>query len=67
MSEQIYQACRHLPIQTPFTSKNALRKALMEVKTTTPSETVVYAIYCECGDVYIGETGRNLKTSTRDL
>ena len=37
----------------------------MKVKTPTPSGDitgVVYAIYCECGEVCIGETGRSLKT-----
>ena len=43
---------------------NTLRKALTFVKTPIPPENkvgVIYTISCECGAVYIGETGQTLK------
>ena len=60
LSEDIRKACRPLNIITAFTSKNTLRRSLSRVKTPTPQEEkigVIYRIPCECGAVYIGETG----------
>ena len=64
LSEGISQACRSLNIKTAFTSRNTLRRSLSHVKIPTPPEDkvgVIYEIPCECGAVYIGETGRTMK------
>ena len=60
LSEDIGRACRPLNITTAFSSKYTLRRSLTLVKTPTPQEEkigVIYRIACECGAVYIGETG----------
>ena len=57
-SENIDVACKHLPA---FTSKGTLGNMLTHVKTLIPpfeKTVVIYAIHCECGGTYIGETGR---------
>ena len=65
LSEDIGRACRFLNITTAFSSKYTLRRSLSWVKIPTPQEEkigVIYRIPCECGTIYIGKTGRTLKT-----
>ena len=45
-------------------TQTTIKKRLMKVKGKTPQEDVkgvIYSIPCECGALYIGETGRTLK------
>ena len=62
--------CQQLGVQAVFKSGNKLRQSLMRVKTTVEEETmkgVVYEIPCrECDQVYIGETGRNLRERLKE-
>ena len=47
-----------------FKSASTLRKHLVHVKTKQNPDKVkgvIYSIPCDCGKVYIGETGRTLK------
>ena len=51
-------------IRTAFTSRPTLRNILTHVKKQKQPEEklgVIYQIPCECGAVYIGETGRAIK------
>ena len=59
LSEDIDVSCRNLPLRIDFTSYGTLGNALTKVKTPTrPFEKkgVIYAVLCECGGTYIGET-----------
>ena len=63
-SEDIDVSCRNLPLRIAFTSYGTLGNALTKVKTPTPpfeKTGVIYAVHCECGGTYIGETGRTFK------
>ena len=63
-SEKITSLCRNIGVHTAFTSKSTLRNLLTHVKPKIPPENrvgVIYLIPCECGAVYIGETGRNIR------
>ena len=65
LSEKIRLVCRPLNIKTAFRSSSTLRSLLTHVKAPTPPEEqkcVVYRVPCECGSVYVGETGRQMKT-----
>ena len=65
LSEKIRLVCRPLNIKTAFRSSSTLRNLLTHVKAPTPPEEqkcVVYRVPCECGSVYVGETGRQMKT-----
>ncbi|MDA8031702.1 MAG: reverse transcriptase domain-containing protein, partial [Alphaproteobacteria bacterium] len=65
LSERIRLVCRSLNIKTAFRSSRTLRSFLTHVKAPTPQEEqkcVVYRVPCECGSVYIGETGRQMRT-----
>ena len=61
-----------LGVQAIFKSGNKLRQSLMRVKTPIDEledskKGVVYEVPCgECSQVYIGETGRNLKERMRE-
>ena len=47
----------------------SLRSLLTRVKALTPPEEqkcVVYRVPCECGSVYVGETGRQMKTGIEE-
>ena len=55
LSEKITQVCQKLDVPTAFTSQHP------HACKTEDRMGVIYKIPCECGDVYIGETGRNLK------
>ena len=51
---------RKLPVKVAFTSKQTLKTSLSKLTLPTPrmeKTGVVYAIHCECGGTYIGETG----------
>ena len=64
LSEQIEKAVRDLDIRMVFKSASTLRKQLVHVKTKPNPDKVkgvIYSIPCDCGKVYIGETGRTLK------
>ena len=70
VSEKIERGCRQLGVQAVFKSGNKLRQSLMRVKTPIDEDSrkgVVYEVPCgECSQVYIGETGRNLKERMRE-
>ena len=54
-----------LNISTVFKTQTTLRQELMMVKRKPDKHDVkgvVYSIPCECGSLYIGETGCTLKT-----
>ena len=64
LSEKVEKAMKDLKIRTVFKTTLTLRRCLTKVKTPAdPINTkgVVYKIPCECGRVYVGETGRTLK------
>ena len=64
LSEDVERAVKDLKIRTVFKTTLTLRRCLTKVKTPTdPINTkgVVYKIACECGRVYVGETGRTLR------
>ena len=64
LSEKITQTCRKLNVRTAFTSRPTLRNILTHVKKRKQPEEklgVIYQIPCECGAVYIAETGRTIK------
>ena len=53
-----------LKIRTVFKTSLTLRRCLTKVKTPadpTTTKGVVYKVPCECGRVYVGETGGTLK------
>ena len=63
MSEKITRTCTRFNIKMAFTARPTLRNLLVKVKGKPPSTSrlgVVYCIPCNCGRVYIGETGRSL-------
>ena len=65
LSEKIRLVCHPLTIKTSFRSSLTLRNLLTHVKAPTlPEEQkcVVYHAPCECGPVYVGEIGRQMKT-----
>ena len=70
VGEKIERGCRKLGVQAVFNSGNKLRQSLMRVKTAIDEDSkkgVVYEVPCgECNQVYIGETGRNLKERMRE-
>lgn len=64
LSDNVGRASQHLDIKTTFISCNAFRKTSTFLETPIPPEKkvgVIYAIPCECGAVYIGETGQILR------
>lgn len=51
--------------KTAFRASSTLRGLLTHIKTPTPREEqkcVVYGVLCECGSMYVGERGRQVKT-----
>ena len=65
LSERIRQVCWSLNRKTAFRASSTLRSLLTHIKTPTPREEqkcVVYGVLCEFGSMYVGETGRQLKT-----
>ena len=64
MSEVLRRCLQHEGIQTVFKSDTILRSHLVRPKDaleSTKQNGVVYKIPCECGKVYIGETGRSMR------
>ena len=64
LSENVEKALKDLEVGTVFKTNLTLRRYLTKVKTPSDPVTtkgVVYRIPCECGRVYVGETGRTLK------
>ena len=64
LSEGVERAVKDLKIRTVFKTTLTLRRCLTKVKTPADAintKGVVYRIACECGRVYVGETGRTLK------
>ena len=63
LSEKIARTCTKFDVKTAFTARPTLRNLLVQVKGKPPSTSrlgIVYCIPCNCGRVYIGETGRCL-------
>ncbi len=63
MSERIRKILWDYGIRTSFKTKTTLSNILTKVKDPTSNENKVGAVYkvmCECGDFYIGESGRAL-------
>ena len=64
LSEEVEKAVKDLKIRTVFKTTLTMRRCLTKVKTPVDPiniKGVVYRIPCECGRVYVGETGRTLK------
>jgi hypothetical protein len=69
LGEKISRIAKKINIRTVFTSKSTLRNKLVHFKpkSDTPTKGVIYKIPCECGKVYIGETGRTLTDDYRSF
>ena len=64
VSEVLRRCLQHKGVRTVFKTDITLRSHLVRPKDALePSKQngVVYKIPCECGDVYIGETGRSMR------
>ena len=64
VSEKIEKQVKPLNIRTVFSTRSTLGGHLSTVKSKIARDCikgVVYQVPCECGHVYVGETGRNLK------
>ncbi len=69
MSERIRKILWDYGIRTSFKTKTTLSNLLTKVKDPTSNENKVGAVYkimCECGDFYIGESGRALGIRIKD-
>ena len=74
LSEQLRHCLQQQGIRAVFKSETTLRSRLVRPKDAvepTKQDGVVYRISCECGKVYIGETGRpmqdRIKEHERDI
>ena len=74
LSEQLRRCLQQQGVRAVFKSETTLRSQLVRPKDTVDpakQEGVVYRIPCECGKVYIGETGRlmqdGIKEHDRDI
>ena len=74
VSEVLRHYLQQQGVRTVFKSDTTLRSHLVRPKDTlepTKQDDVVYKIPCECGKVYIGETGRamqdRMKEHDRDI
>ena len=74
VSEPLRRCLEQQGIRTVFKSETTLRSHLVRPKDTVDPATqdgVIYRIPCECGKVYIGETGRSMheriKEHDRDI
>ncbi|XP_068704217.1 uncharacterized protein [Montipora foliosa] len=74
LSEQLRRCLQQQGIRAVFKSETTLRSHLVRPKDAvepTKQDGVVYRIPCECGKVYIGETGRptqgRIKEHERDI
>ena len=64
VSEALRRCLQQQGVRTVFKSDTTLRSHLLRPKDTlepTKQDGVVYKIPCECGKVYIGETGRAMQ------
>ena len=64
-SEKVGKICQKFELHPVFQQHNTLRSILMRVKDPQKNKDkgIVYKIPCgDCSEVYIGETGRPLKT-----
>ena len=69
VSEVLRRCQQHQGIRTVFRSDTTLRSHLVRPKVVlepSKQESVVYKIPCECGKVYIGETGRSMRESIKE-
>ena len=74
LSEQLRRCPQQLGVRAVFKSETTLRSQLVRPKDVVDpakQDGVVYRIPCECGKVYIGETGRpmqdRIKEHDRDI
>ena len=74
LSEQLRRCLKHPGVRAVFKSETTLRSQLIRPKHAVDpakQDGVVYRIPCECGKVYIGETGRpmqdRIKEHDRDI
>ena len=69
LSENVEKALKDLEVRTVFKTNLTLRDHLTKVRTPSDPVTtkgVVYRIPCECGRVYVGETGENTKAKNNE-
>ena len=69
VSEVLRRCLQQQGVRTVFKSDTTLRSHLVRPKDTlepTKQEGVVYKIPCECGKVYIGETGRAIQDRIKE-
>ena len=70
VSERIARKFGRIGVRPVLKSKHTLRRTLTHIKTAIPEERkqrVVYEVPCrDCGVVYIGETGRNLRERVKE-
>ena len=69
VSEPLRRCLEQQGIPTVFKSETTLRSHLVRPKDTVEpakQDGVVYRIPCECGKVYIGETGRSMHERIKD-
>ena len=71
VSEPLRRCLEQQGIRTVFKSETTLRSHLVDTVDPANQDGVVYRIPCECGKVYIGETGRSMheriKEHDRDI
>ena len=69
LSEKITKTCHRFNVKTAFMSRPTLRNLLCRVKGKPPPEArlgIVYSVPCNCGRIYIGETGRCLSVRIQE-
>ncbi|XP_063216176.1 uncharacterized protein LOC134527430 [Bacillus rossius redtenbacheri] len=69
LSEKIRHLGNKYGLKTAFRSKSTIKSIVTKVKPATEklqTHNCVYQIPCECGHVYIGETGRALSTRIKE-
>ena len=69
LSEALRRCLQQQGIRTVFRSDTTLRSHLVRPKDTVDpakQDGVVYKIPCECGKVYIGETGRSIHETIKE-
>jgi len=69
VSEPLLRCLQQQGIRTIFKSDTTLRSHLVRPKDTVDPDKqdgVVYRIPCECGKVYIGETGRSMQKRIKE-
>ncbi|KAL9980999.1 hypothetical protein ACROYT_G009651 [Oculina patagonica] len=69
LSEQLRRCLQQQGVRAVFKSETTLRSHLVRPKDAvdpTKQDGVVYRIRCECGKVYIGETGRPMRERIKE-